>query len=218
MVDKSKWKKEGKDWEDAVLLKVDVDPEDASERLGGHAGSYHPPTKVIQISDPKKLYPSMQEEALTARHIKESTRNPEGVRGLIRDIVRERNLDLKTSSLSHELAHWQLGHSSKQEDKEARVRGKALSWFGTSDWSEVEKDFGEGYVNALESFEDLVTEFEVRLFQEAKEWFIGGTENIEKDTFMGFFTKELGGKGEFSRVGAVTINMKRLVFEAATRL
>jgi len=216
MADKSKWKKEGKDWGDAILLRLHLDPEEM--RYGPDAkhaaGMYSARDKTVNIADQRKLYPESTEEAHEARQLhtfKDKDRGKRAIADVIDDSMKERG----AAVISHELAHWQLGHSAEQADKEARVRSDALEMFGTSDWDKIEKEFGEGYVWGLETYEDLVTEFEVRLLQEVKGWNIGDLELPEYlDTFLYYFKQELGGSS-YTRYGAATINRKRKVFEAA---
>ena len=218
MVDKSKWKKEGKDWGDAVLLKMFVNPEDMGERAEGRhaAGQWSARAKTVNIADQRKLYPESTEEAHEARQLhtfKDKDRGRRAIADVIDDSMKGRG----AAVISHELAHWQLGHSSDQADKEARVKEAAIDSFGTSDWDKIEKEFGEGYVWGLETYEDLVTEFEVRLLQEVKGWNIGDLEIPEYlDTFMHYFQEELGGKSSHGRYEATTIRRKRQVFNAAS--
>ena len=64
MVDKSKWKKGGKNWGKAVLLKMHIDPEDMADTPnaeGGHAaGQWSARTRTVEIADQRKLYPNMR--------------------------------------------------------------------------------------------------------------------------------------------------------------
>ena len=212
-----KWKKEGYDYGDAVLLKTGVDPEEMTYGPGHKhaAGVWHSPSRTISIADQRRLYPDATEEAAEGRWLHKFKDKARG-KHIIGEVVAESMQERGTAVLSHELAHWQLGHSGEQEVKEARVRGSSLGWFGTSDWDEIEKEWGEGSLWGIERFEDLVTEFEVRLFQEVKGWDIGDPDLPEtQDSFMNYFRVELGGRE--GRYEATTINRKRNVFEAASQ-
>ena len=216
MADKSKWKKEGKDWGDAVLLEMYSNPEEMIYGSEGRqaAGIWHAPSKTISVADQRKLYPRSTEEAYEERLLHKFKDKARGKR-IIREVIGESMQERGAAVLSHELAHWQLGHSGEQEVKEARVRSDALEMFGTSDWDKIEKEWGEGHLWGIESYEDLVSEFEVHLFQEVKGWNIGDRNIPETlDSFMNYFRSELSGRSH-TRYEADTIKRKRNVMWAA---
>ena len=210
---KSKWKKEGYDYGDAILLKFGTDPGSRIDRDQA-IGSYSSIDRTITIADPEEQWPWTLSSNILSKleEFKDNPRRLNKLKEAIEVTRRERNIDLGSEVLAHELAHWSLGHSIDKETQEERIKQQSIKTFGTSDWDEVYEKYGSDPYEVLEAFEDEVTEFEVYLYQEIKGWYQGDPDyNIN---FMSFFRQELQGH-PISRSQAKTIKDKKRVWIAA---